>query len=70
MRKPTRKECLQTEWDLLGFTPSVHPIDLFGDIHLASYCPLNRAGRYVGLETTLCSLVMEQRIHHQVTGDR
>jgi DNA polymerase III alpha subunit len=69
LREPTRKERLQAEWDLLGFTASAHPLDLFDDILWASYCPLNRAGFYVGQEITVCGLVVEQRIHHQVTGE-
>ena len=69
MREPTRRERLQAEWDLLGFTASAHPLDLFDDIHWASYCPLRRAGRFMGQEITVCGLVVEQRIHHQVTGE-
>jgi len=69
LREPTQKERWQAEWDLLGFTASSHPLDLFNDILWSSYCPLNRAGDFVGREIVVCGLVVEQRIHHQVTGE-
>ncbi|MCC6233576.1 MAG: DNA polymerase IV [Verrucomicrobiales bacterium] len=67
--EPARRERLQAEWDLLGFTASAHPLELFDDIHWGSYCPLRRAGQFIGREITVCGLVVEQRIHHQVTGE-
>jgi DNA polymerase III alpha subunit len=69
LREPTRQERLQAEWDLLGFTVSGHPLELFGDVHWSSYCPLRDAGKFLGQEITVCGLVVEQRIHHQVTGE-
>lgn len=69
LREPTPRERLQAEWDLLGFTASAHPLDLFADIHWASYCPLSRAGQFIGQEITVCGLVVEQRIHLQATGE-
>ncbi|MBL9134904.1 MAG: DNA polymerase IV [Verrucomicrobiales bacterium] len=69
LREPTRQERLQAEWDLLGFTVSGHPLELFGDVHWSSYCPLRDAGKYLGQEITVCGLVVEQRIHHQITGE-
>ncbi|MBL9129477.1 MAG: DNA polymerase III subunit alpha, partial [Verrucomicrobiales bacterium] len=69
LREPTRRERLQSEWDLLGFTASDHPLALFDDIRWETYCPLSRAGEFVGRDITVCGLVVEQRIHHQVTGE-
>ena len=69
LREPTRLERLQSEWDLLGFTASAHPLALHDDIRWETYCPLVRAGDFVGREITVCGLVVEQRIHHQVTGE-
>ncbi len=69
LREPTRQQRLQSEWDLLGFTVSAHPLELFDDVLWSSYCPLKEAGRFVGQEVTVCGLVIEQRIHHQVTGE-
>jgi DNA polymerase III alpha subunit len=69
LREPTRRQRLQAEWDLLGFTASAHPLELFDDIRWSSYCPLNRVGEFVGREVVVCGLVVEQRIHHQVTGE-
>lgn len=69
LREPTSRERLQAEWDLLGFTVSDHPLALFDDVHWSSYCPLNRTGQFIGQEITVCGLVVEQRLHHQVTGE-
>jgi DNA polymerase-3 subunit alpha len=69
LREPTRKERLQAEWDLLGFTVSAHPLELFDSIHWDSYCPLHHAGQFLGQTITVCGLVVEQRIHHQSTGE-
>lgn len=34
-----------------------------------TYCPVNRLGDYVGQTITMCGLVVEQRTHHQITGE-
>ncbi len=57
------------ETDLLGYVVSGHPLELYGDIAWDSYCPVNRLGDYVGQIVTTCGLVVEQRTHHQVTGE-
>jgi DNA polymerase III alpha subunit len=67
--EPTRLERLQWESDLFGFAVSGHPLELFPDVAWNTYCPVNRLGKYVGQTVSVCGLVVEQRIHHQITGE-
>jgi DNA polymerase-3 subunit alpha len=69
LAEPTRRECLQSETDLFGYTVSGHPLELHDDIAWETYCPVNRLGEFVGQTITTCGLVVEQRTHHQVTGE-
>jgi DNA polymerase III alpha subunit len=69
LREPTRRECLQWETDLFGYAVSGHPLELFADVAWDTYCPVNRLGEYTGQTVTLCGLVVEQRVHHQITGE-
>lgn len=67
--EPTRQERLHWESDLFGYAISGHPLELFQDIAWETYCPVNRLGEFVGQIVRVCGLVVEQRIHHQVTGE-
>jgi len=67
--EPTRKERLQAETELFGFTASGHPLDLFDNIAWNTYCPVNRLKEFVGKTVLVCGLVVEQRVHHQITGE-
>jgi DNA-directed DNA polymerase III PolC len=69
LREPTRRERLTWEADLLGFTASGHPLELYDDIAWDTYCPVERLGHHVGERVVTCGLVIEQRLHHQVTGE-
>lgn len=69
LNEPTRRERLEAEAELFGFAVSGHPLELFGDIAWDTYCPVNRLGEFVGQTVTTCGLVVEQRTHHQVTGE-
>ncbi len=69
LAEPTRRERLQTETDLFGFAVSGHPLEIFADIAWDTYCPVNRLGEFVGQVVTTCGLVVEQRTHHQITGE-
>jgi hypothetical protein len=55
--------------ELFGFAVSAHPLDLFPDIAWATYCPVNQPAKFVGQTASICGLVVEQRIHHQITGE-
>jgi DNA-directed DNA polymerase III PolC len=69
LAEPTRRETLEAEMELFGFTVSGHPLELFSDVAWDSYCPVNRLGEFIGETITTCGLVVEQRTHHQITGE-
>jgi DNA-directed DNA polymerase III PolC len=69
LNEPTRRQCLEWETDLFGFAVSGHPLELFADVAWDTYCPVNRLGEFVGQIVTTCGLVVEQRTHHQITGE-
>ena len=69
LREPTRREQLEAETELFGYAVSGHPLELFGDIAWDTYCPVARMGEHVGETVTACGLVVEQRTHHQITGE-
>ena len=69
LQEPTRRQRLEWETELLGFTASGHPLELYTDIAWDTYCPVNRLGEYVGQQVVTCGLIIEQRTHHQITGE-
>jgi len=69
LNEPTRLERLRWETELFGFAVSGHPLELFPDIAWDTYCPVSRLAAYVGQEVVLCGLIIEQRTHHQITGE-
>ncbi|MEO8427392.1 MAG: DNA polymerase III subunit alpha, partial [Verrucomicrobiota bacterium] len=69
LNEPSRRERLQSEIDLFGFAVSGHPLELFDDVAWDTYCPVNRLAEFAGRTVTTCGLVVEQRTHHQVTGE-
>jgi DNA polymerase-3 subunit alpha len=69
LNEPTRRQCLEWETDLFGFAVSGHPLELFADVAWDTYCPVNRLGEFVGQTITACGLIVEQRTHHQITGE-
>ena len=69
LREPTRREHLEAETELFGYPVSGHPLELHSDIAWDSYCPVSRLGEYVGETIVACGLVVEQRTHHQITGE-
>ncbi len=69
LREPTRLERLAAEHELFGYPVSGHPLEVFAGIAWDTYCPVSRLGEHVGQEVVTCGLVVEQRTHHQVTGE-
>jgi len=69
VREPSRRERLVWETELLDFPASGHPLELHDDIAWETYCPVARLGEFAGQEVVTCGLVIEQRVHHQVTGE-
>ena len=62
-------ERLRDELELLGFTVSAHPLDLWAEVAWDTYCPVSRLGEYIGQRVTLCGLVVADRTHHQSNGE-
>lgn len=67
--EPTRKEQLHAETEMFGFAVNGHPLELFDDVAWETYCPVNRLGEFIGETVSVCGLVVEQRVHHQITGE-
>ena len=69
LREPTRREQLEAETELFGFAVSGHPLELFAGIAWNTYCPVSRLAEHIGETVVTCGLVVEQRTHHQITGE-
>jgi error-prone DNA polymerase len=69
LQEPTRRERLEAENELLGFPVSGHPLELHDHVAWDTYCPVAQLGRHIGEEVVTCGLVVEQRTHHQITGE-
>ncbi len=69
LQEPGITERLECETKLYGFTISGHPLELYPHLAWHTYCPVSRLGEFVGQCVTSCGLVVEQRLHHQVTGE-
>jgi DNA polymerase III alpha subunit len=69
LAEPTRRERLESENELLGFPASGHPLELHDHIAWDTYCPVSRLREHVGEQLVTCGLVVEQRTHHQITGE-
>lgn len=69
LQEPTRLERLRWESELLGYAVSGHPLELYPDIAWETYCPVSRLSQFIGQEVTLCGLIIEQRVHQQVSGE-
>ena len=69
LREPTRREQLEAETELFGFAVSGHPLELFADIAWNTYCAVSRLAEHIGETVVTCGLVVEQRTHHQITGE-
>jgi DNA polymerase III alpha subunit len=69
LREPTRRERLEAETELFGYAVSGHPLELFADVAWDTYCPVARLGEHIGQTVVTCGMVVEQRTHHQITGE-
>jgi error-prone DNA polymerase len=69
LSEPARRERLEAETELFGYAVSRHPLELFADIAWDTYCPVNELGKHIGETIVTCGLVVEQRTHHQITGE-
>ena len=69
LEEPTRLQRLRWEVESFEFVISGHPLELFPDVAWETYCPISRLNQYLGEIVTTCGLVVEQRTHHQITGE-
>ncbi|MGA0177236.1 MAG: fused DNA polymerase IV/DNA polymerase III subunit alpha, partial [Chthoniobacterales bacterium] len=66
--EPHRLQKLRDEMELLGFTASGHPVELFPEVAWETYCPVGEVRNHAGRRVTTCGLVVAQRLHHQSDG--
>jgi error-prone DNA polymerase len=66
--EPDRLQKLRDEMELLGFTASGHPVELFPEVAWETYCPVGEVRNHAGGRVTTCGLVVAQRVHHQSDG--
>jgi DNA polymerase III alpha subunit len=69
LQEPTRRQCLEWETELLDFAVSGHPLELHRHIAWDTYCSVSKLGEHIGEQVVTCGLIIEQRTHHQVTGE-
>lgn len=69
LEEPTKGERLQQETELFGFAISGHPLEMFPNVAWDTYCPVSRLGEFTGQRVVTCGLIVEQRTHHQITGE-
>jgi DNA-directed DNA polymerase III PolC len=69
LAEPNHRQRLQWETEYFDFAVSGHPLELFADIAWDAYCPVSKLGHHIGEQIVTCGLVIEQRTHHQVTGE-
>jgi DNA polymerase III alpha subunit len=66
--EPTHSDRMKDEQELLGFTVSGHPLDLFPSIDWDKYCPIAELGRHFGERVKVCGLSFADRIAYQEDG--
>ena len=64
----TRLDRLRDEMELLGFTVSGHPLELWPDVPWETYCPICDIGLHANRRVTICGLVIADRFHQQSDG--
>ena len=67
--EPGLEDRLQAEMELLGYTVSAHPLELYREIAWGTYCPVERLAEFVGETVVLCGLTVVSRVHCQTTGE-
>ena len=67
---PSHLDRLQAEMDLLGFTASGHPLDLYPDVKWDTACPITDVGKHVGKVVTIAGMIIADRVFQQSTGEQ
>jgi DNA polymerase III alpha subunit len=68
LTEPTLTDRLKDEQELLGFTVSGHPLDLFPSIPWEKYCPIAELDNHFGERVKVCGLSFADRIAYQEDG--
>jgi DNA-directed DNA polymerase III PolC len=68
LTEPSPTDRMKDEQELLGFTVSGHPLDLFPDIDWGTYCPITKLGDHFGERVRVCGLSFADRIAYQEDG--
>jgi len=69
LTEPTTLQRLQFEQELLDFPVTGHPLDLHPHIAWDTYCRVADLPHHIGETVTCCGLIIEDRLHQQVTGE-
>jgi DNA polymerase III alpha subunit len=68
LQEPGRIQKLKDEMELLGFTASGHPLDLYPEIDWGRYIPIAELKRHPGRWIQTCGLIVAERSHRQTDG--
>lgn len=68
LSSPSKHIRLQEEMELLGFTVTGHPLELWPDVAWDTYCPIGSLVLHCGKRVTVCGLVITARFHQQNDG--
>ncbi|HYE32345.1 MAG TPA: DNA polymerase IV [Methylomirabilota bacterium] len=69
LEEPTKLQRLQWESELFDFPVTGHPLELHPNIAWETYCPIAELAKHCGEEVVVCGLIIEERIHHEATGE-
>jgi DNA-directed DNA polymerase III PolC len=68
LTEPSLIDRMRDEQELLGFTISGHPLDLFPHIAWERYCPIAKLCQHFGERVKVCGLSFADRIAYQENG--
>ena len=68
LEEPGRIQKLKDEMELLGFTASGHPLDLYPEIDWGRYVPIAELKKHPNRWVRTCGLIVAERSHRQVDG--
>ena len=68
LAEPERIQKLKDEMELLGFTASGHPLDLYPEIDWSRYVPLAELEKHPNRWVRTCGLIVAERSHRQSDG--
>ena len=68
LAEPERIQKLRDEMELLGFTASGHPLDLYPETDWSCYLPIAELAHQSGRRIRICGLIVAERSHRQTDG--